>query len=112
MNEKLIIYQKTYDFILYIFPIIDKFPKKQKFVLAQQIQNCMIDIQKLIIQANKSRNKIPHLFKIDVELEKLRLLIRLAKDLRFLSIKRYGNISKMINEIGSLLGGWIKSQKG
>jgi len=46
----------------------------------------MVDIQKLIIQANKSRYKIPHLFQIDVELEKLRLLIRLAKDLRFLSI--------------------------
>ena len=112
MNEKLIIYQKMYDLILYMFPILDKFPRKQKFVLSQQIENCMIDIQKLIIQANKSRHKIPHLFQIDVELEKLRLLIRLAKDLRFLSIKRYGNISKMTNEIGSLLGGWIKSQKG
>ena len=101
-----------YDLILYMFPILDKFPRKQKFVLSQQIENCMIDIQKLIIQANKSRHKIPHLFQIDVELEKLRLLIRLAKDLRFLSIKRYGNISKMTNEIGYLLGGWIKSQKG
>ena len=30
----------------------------------------MVDIQKLIIQANKSRYKIPHLFQIDVELEK------------------------------------------
>jgi len=54
-----------------MFPILDKFPRKQKFVLSQQIENCMIDIQKLIIQANKSRYKIPHLFQIDVELEKL-----------------------------------------
>ncbi len=100
-----------YDLIIYLFPLIERFPKKQKFVLAQQIENCMIDIQKLIIQTNKSRNKIPNLFKLDIELEKLRLLIRLAKDLRFLSIKRYGNISEMINEIGLLLGGWIKSQK-
>jgi len=33
MLDDLIIYQKTYDLILWFFPIINKFPKKQRFVL-------------------------------------------------------------------------------
>jgi len=50
------------------------------------------------------------LAEIDIELEKLRLLIRLAKDLRLLAMKQYGLIAERIDEIGRLLGGWIKSQ--
>jgi len=108
--EELKIYQKHYDLILYAFPIINRFPKAQRFVLGQQIQNCLLDIAKLIVQANKQRGKLPTLAEIDIELEKLRLLIRLAKDLRLLAMKQYGLIAERIDEIGRLLGGWIKSQ--
>ena len=44
--DELTIYQKHYDLILYAFPIINGFPKAQKFVLGQQIQNSLIDIAK------------------------------------------------------------------
>ena len=108
--EELKIYQKHYDLILYAFPIINRFPKAQRFVLGQQIQNCLLDIAKLIVRANKQRGKLPTLAEIDIELEKLRLLIRLAKDLRLLAMKQYGLIAERIDEIGRLLGGWIKSQ--
>jgi four helix bundle protein len=109
--DELTIYQKHYDLILYAFPIINGFPKAQKFMLGQQIQNSLLDIAKLIVQANKQRgNRLPLLAQMDVEIEKLRLLIRLAKDLRMLSIKQYGALAERINEIGRLLGGWIKSQ--
>jgi len=107
MND-LIIYQKMYDLILYSFPIIDRFPKKQKFVLGQQIQNCMINIARLIVHANKLKSRRPKLYEIDVELEKLRLLVRLAKDMGFMSINKYGNHAVKIDEIGKILGGWMK----
>ena len=46
--DKLVLYQKMYDLILYSFPIINRFPKSQKFVLGQQIQNCMLGISGLM----------------------------------------------------------------
>jgi four helix bundle protein len=112
--KELIVYQKFYDLILYSFPIIDRFPQKQKFVLGQQIQNCMLEVIKLIIQANKfgDNNRLAKLYNIDVELEKLRLLIRLSVDLGFMSYEKYGNHCEKITEIGKLLGGWIKVSKG
>lgn len=109
MLSELIIYQKLYDLMLYAVPIINRFPKSQRFVLGQQIQNCMIGVAMLIVQANAERDKRRTLWQIDVELEKLRLLIRLAKDLNMMPVKQYGLLSQRISEIGRLLGGWMKS---
>jgi len=108
MLDDLIIFQKTYDLILWIFPMINRFPKKQRFVLGQQIENELLEIIKDIILANNERNKTEILKRISVRLDTLRILIRLAKDLKFLSIKQYGNAAVKINEIGKLLSGWMK----
>lgn len=109
MNTKLEIYQKVYDLILYMYPILKRMPKSERHTLSQHIRNSLIDIAKLIVEANKRKNKLPTLYQIDVELEKLRMLIRLAKDLEFISVRRYGIMADKINEIGRMLGGWIKS---
>ena len=106
--EKLVLYQKLYDFLLYIYPIIAKFPKHEKFVLQTQIKNCVIDIQRLVIKANKSTTKKSHLYEADVLLEELKMLIRLSHDLRYINPRQYGIVSGKITEIGALLGGMIK----
>lgn len=63
-----------------MYPIIKRMPKSERHVLSQHIRHSLLDIAKMIVEANKSRRKLPVLYRIDVELEKLRLLIRLAKD--------------------------------
>ncbi|HOK20633.1 MAG TPA: diversity-generating retroelement protein Avd [Candidatus Paceibacterota bacterium] len=108
MLDDLIIFQKTYDLILWIFPMINRFPKKQRFVLGQQIENELLGIIKDIILVNNERNKTEILKRISVRLDTLRILIRLAKDLKFLSIKQYENAAVKMNEIGKLLSGWMK----
>ncbi|MDI6813430.1 MAG: diversity-generating retroelement protein Avd [Desulfitobacteriaceae bacterium] len=109
MTEDLIIYQKVYDLILYAFPILNRFPKNQRFVLAQQIQNSMLEIQKKIVEANKLRNRRRLQFEIDIELDKLKLLIRLSKDLKLIDVKKYEQFTIRLTEIGRLLGGWMRS---
>ena len=106
--DKLILYQKLYDFLLYIYPVIAKFPKYEKFTMQMQIKNCVIDLMRIIVRANKSTAKKSHLYDADVLLEELRMLIRLAHDLRYINPRQYGIISKKLNEVGSLLGGLIK----
>ena len=65
----------------------------------------------LIIRANKSRNKLPILIDIDTELEVFRSFVRLSFQLKFVSMKKYEILSRKINEVGRLLGGWIKQNK-
>ena len=107
--QNLPIFEKTYELILWLYPAVNKFPKSQRFVLGQQVENTILNILKGIIQANAERMKLPHLKQVSVELDKLRIIIRLAKDLKFFNVRQYEFAANKINEVGKMLGGWIKS---
>ncbi|MDP2652207.1 MAG: diversity-generating retroelement protein Avd [bacterium] len=108
--HNLAIVEKTYELILWLYPVVNRFPKSQRFVLGQHIENTLLDMLENIIAANQTRDKTPHLKHVSVDLDKLRLLVRLAKDLKFMSIKKYAFAAERINEVGRMLGGWIKAQ--
>ena len=55
--SSLIIYQRHYDLMIYSFPIVSRFPRDQRFVLGQQIQNQMVEIGKMLVHANKLKQK-------------------------------------------------------
>lgn len=107
--EELTIQQKTYDMIQYGYTALRQFPKSEKFGMAADIKNSMHKVLELIIVANKKYYKKTTLQELDVEVAKLRTFIRLAKDMQFLPIKKYEVWSKLIVEIGKMVGGWIKS---
>ena len=52
------------------------------------------------------------LVEADVELEKVRLHLRLAHELRLLTTGQYEHASRAVVEIGRLLGGWLKRDPG
>jgi hypothetical protein len=106
MLDDLIIYQKTYDFILWLHPVVNKFPKSQRFVLGQRIENKTLDLIHSMIVGNALRDKSATLQQASVELDELRILIRLSKDLHFVNVKQYGVAAEKINEMGRLLSGW------
>jgi len=66
--QNLSIFEKTYEMILWLYPTVNKFPKSQRFVLGQQIENTILQILKGIIQVNVEINKKPYLKQISVEL--------------------------------------------
>jgi hypothetical protein len=105
------VYTKTYDYMNWLFPITMQFPKSQRFVLAQRIENTVLSLLELIIEGNVSRHKVPLIQQALVKLEILHILLRFAKDQRFLNLKRYEVSSKKLVEIGRLLGGWLRQAK-
>jgi len=102
---------KTYELLLWIIPQLEKFPKSQKYLLGDRIETLILDIMDLIIQAVYTKNKTAFLREANLKIEKLRYLIRLVLDLKYLSINRYEYIAKCLNEIGAEIGGWIKYQQ-
>ena len=112
MNEqKETVLTLAYDLLSYLVPILTKFPRAQKFVLADRIQNNLTEVLELLIEAYYSRDEAKEsaLAKANIDLEKLRYLIRLAKDLRCIDLRRYEFIQLKINEIGIQAGAWLKS---
>ena len=111
--DKLIIFQKIYDFLLLLYPLINKIPKSHRLVLGRGIEEIGLNLLLLSIEANKIRDDTRRVvqLKISEELDKIRILIRLTKDLRFMSISQYQYAAEKVNEIGRILNGWMNSNK-
>ena len=109
MNLK--VFQKTYDLFLYAYPILKKFPKSERFTLVQKIENTILDILAGIVKTIHEENKLNSLKHVSIQLEKLKVLIRLSKELKFIDIKEYEALSSYMIEIGKMLGGWMKTKE-
>ncbi|NJL77060.1 MAG: diversity-generating retroelement protein Avd [Saprospiraceae bacterium] len=92
-------------------PQLDKFPRSQKFLLADRIQVQLMEVLEMLLEAyyTKGEQKKNLLYKVNIALEKMRYQIRLAKDLRCIDLRRYEYIQSKINEIGQQVGAWLKS---
>ncbi|MBE3584824.1 MAG: diversity-generating retroelement protein Avd [Thermoanaerobacter sp.] len=107
--QELKIRQKCEDMIHYGYAALRQFPKSERYTMAADIKKSMYRLLALIIAANKRYHKKTTFQEMDIELDFLRSLIRLAMQLGFLPFKKYENWAAMLNEIGRMLGGWLKS---
>ncbi|MBC8450059.1 MAG: diversity-generating retroelement protein Avd [Chloroflexi bacterium] len=103
------IFTRTYDLLRWLIPATVKFPRHQRFVLAETVQRSALRFQERIIEAALADEPLPLLRQADVELAKLRTYLRLCCDLQYLSVGQYEHVSRLVAEVGRLLGGWIKS---
>jgi len=88
-----------------------RFPKNRRYTLGTRIENLSLDILLGLVEASYVSRKKNLLRKINLDLEKLRFLVRLSKDFHLLSIKQHEYISKELTELGRQVGGWEKHQK-
>jgi hypothetical protein len=104
------IFVRTYDLLLWLIPQTLKFPREHRFTMARRVQDVALDFQERIIEAALSdeQHQDDYLACSDVDLTKLRFYLRLCKDLQLLSLSQYEHVSRMVAEIGKLLGGWRK----
>ncbi len=108
-NETII--TKSYDFLKYSIPILNKFPRNYKFTLGDRLQNQMSALLELFIEAyyTSPAQKRILLARANITLEKMRYFFRLGYDLGLYDSLRYHDFAEKINEIGKMTGGWLKS---
>ncbi len=98
----------------WLFQKVNTFPKKQRFVLGQQIQNSSLACQRLIIEANNARSgkdTYHKLMNLNVELAVLRDLLRIAYEVQFMKASSLQFIIERIDEVGKMCGGWANRYK-
>ena len=108
MLEDLKLFHKWYEFMKWLHSLLNKFPKSEKYTMAQKIENISMNVLEGIIQSNNDFDKTDSIKKTIVELDKLRVFFRMSKDLNFISFNQYEFGVKQIDEIGRMLGGWLK----
>ncbi len=113
MQENIL--NKIYDFWKALFPVVGKFPKQYKFVLGDRMQNLSSELMELTVEAyftpGNTEAKRVLLQKANLKVELMRRYLRLCADLGLLSLSSVERLQRPVDEIGRMLGGWIKSLK-
>jgi len=102
------IFAKTYDLLQWLVPLVTKYPKDQRFRLARRVEDSAFAFYELLMQAARERDPKPTLRRADLDLDRLRLYLRLSRDLELISFDQYEHAARQMVEIGKLLGGWLK----
>jgi 23S rRNA-intervening sequence protein len=107
------IFKKTYDLYKSFYGYRTDVSKQDRYTIWQRSENCILDVLEAILFAAQSsgREKIPLLEAASVKLNVLRVLIRLTKDVKAIDTKKYLELEGTIDEIGRMLGGWLRSTK-
>ena len=105
------IFVKTYDFLLWLIPLTLKFPKSQRFLLAERLSKMALDFYDLILAAvMEPERQDEKLDEADRLLTKIRLYVRLSHDLHCISLGQLEHAARLMDEIGRLIGGWKRKR--
>ncbi len=108
MLDDLILFQKTYDYFVWVFPIVARFPKQQRFVIGQEIEHEGIALLRSIVALQHAQDKKDILISISDSLQMMHIYMRLAKDVRLTSIKHYAVSAEKLNELERICAGLKK----
>ena len=103
--------EAMYQLVRWLIPTLDRFPRRQKFLLGDRIQTTALDGLERLVEATFTRNRGRLLNQVNVDLDKLRLLLRLAKELGHLDARRYEHGARRLEEVGRLVGGWRRAHR-
>lgn len=107
------IFVRSYDLLKWLLHATERYPRSQRFVLAQRLQVAAFDLQDALVAAGRGSGDARRrsLDTADYHLARLRLYLRLSLDMQWLSMGQYEHASRMLDEIGRLLGGWQRKER-
>lgn len=107
------IFKETYDLYRTFYALRLGVPKQDRYTLWQKCETLLLGVLEDIMVAGQTNRtmKLPVLETASTKLNLLRVFIRLASDVKAIDNKRYVALETEVDEIGRMLGGWIKSTK-
>ncbi len=108
------IFTRTFDFLSWLLPATNHFPRAHRHTLTRRLLDAAFDLRERLEEANqrKGKERLQCLSLADEALAHIRVYLRLAMRWSWLSDGQYEHVSKMVVEIGRLLGGWRKVTNG
>jgi len=109
MNESPL-FVRAYDFLLWLIPQAQKFPRVYRFTLSERVQKLALDFYDSLVAAGKSKGGVrrERLAHADIQLEQLRVWLRYSRDQKLITLNQYEHSIRQLKEVGNLLGAWLK----
>ena len=111
MKSRPPIYTRYYDLLGWMLDRTAKFPKNMRFGLVQKIDNIALDLLEAFVEAIYSSDRKRMYMSVNIDLEKLRVFLRLSHDRGLLNAKQLRYAVLEIDEIGRMWHGWVGSNK-
>jgi hypothetical protein len=116
MSKKLdegapLVVERAYDFVLWLLPKVENFPKAHRFTIGERLTMQGLDLLTSLVEAAYTRDKAGLLDQASRKVNSTRLLLRMAKDLKLMSVDAYGFSAEKLDEIGRMVGGWSKAAR-
>lgn len=99
-----------HDFLKWYMQTTLRFPKAHRVTLGDRIDNHLLDMIETAVRARYARDKRQLLQTLNIQIELLRHLTRIAVSLSLLQPKQYEFAARCTESIGAQVGGWIKQQ--
>lgn len=105
------ILQKTSDLYKEYYDYLKGFPKKDQYLLGKRCEDyILLFLEHILIASNLPKEKKLHLLEVaSGKFDTLKVLFRLAREFKMLDNKKYLSLELKTQEIGKMLGGWIRS---
>ncbi len=89
------------------------FPKDSRYTLGNKIDSLLLETIENTIKAGYSSKTEKEIFlkRASVQLDLLKFFLRISWEIQSLDNKKYIRLSEKLDEVGKMLGGWLKSIK-
>lgn len=111
VREEMPIFTRTFDLLSWLLPASHHFPRAHRHDFTRRLLDAAFDLRERLEEADlrQGPSRVERLRQADEALARLRVYVRLASRLGWLSDGQYGHVAEMVAEIGRLLGGWQKA---
>jgi hypothetical protein len=108
MADDMIILVRCFDLLAWLVPKGEGFPRVYRHTITRRLLDAALDLQDrlFLAQSRRGERRLQALEDADAALASLRLYLRLAYHWQWLNVDQYEYVSRMVAEIGRLLGGW------
>jgi len=110
MKEDYPLFVKWLDATDWILDTIEKYPKSVRFTISGRIGNITLDVMEGIIEAIYTKDRTHILERLNLDIEKLRVMFRISYKRKYTSGRQYEHVSELLDDTGKMLGGWKKNQ--
>jgi four helix bundle protein len=110
--KDLLVWQKSHQFVIYIYKEIVSFPKDEKYNITDQIRRAATSVPTNIVEGhsrNTTKEFLRFLYIARGSLEEIRYLLLLSKDLGYIDTQKFNDMDHKTTEISYLLNKLIKS---
>lgn len=97
-----------YDLTVWYMARTERFPKPLRVSLGDRIDTKLLDMLEIANRARFSKQPKKYLQSLNLELESLRVMSRLARDRGGIQVRQFEFAARSIEEIGMQVGGWLR----